>query len=101
MSQIVKDLTQSIKQVSLNWILLVVDFLYKPLGDTPLKWYAGVGPYAVFGDPFTLGVVGEVGLEYRFDAPISVSADWRPAFSIIENTDFHAGGFGLNVRYIF
>ena len=26
---------------------LLMDFLYKPLGDSPLRWYAGVGPYAV------------------------------------------------------
>ena len=80
---------------------LLVDFLYKPLGDEQLYWYAGVGPYAVFSDPFVLGVMGELGLEYRFNAPISVSADWRPAFRIIENTDFSTGGFGFNVRYIF
>jgi hypothetical protein len=80
---------------------LLWDFIYKPLGGEALNWYAGVGPYAVFDDPFTLGIVGELGLEYRFNFPISVSADWRPSFRIIDNTDFHAGGFGLNVRYIF
>ena len=80
---------------------LLVDFLYEPLGDSQLHWYAGVGPYAVFGDPFSLGVVGEIGLEYRFEFPISLSADWRPAFRIVENTEFDTGGFGMNVRYIF
>ena len=80
---------------------LLVDFIYRPLGDTPFHWYTGVGAFAVFGDPFSLGVNAEIGLEYRFDFPISVSADWRPAFRIIENTDFSTGGFGLNVRYIF
>jgi len=80
---------------------LLWDFIYKPLGGEALNWYAGVGPYAVFDDPFTLGIVGELGLEYRFKFPVSVSADWRPSFRIIDNTDFHAGGFGLNVRYIF
>ena len=80
---------------------LLFDFIYRPLGGEALNWYAGVGPYAVFGDPFIFGVVGEVGLEYRFEFPISVSADWRPAFEIVDNTDFHTGGFGLNVRYVF
>jgi hypothetical protein len=80
---------------------LLFDFQYRPLGEEALNWYAGVGPYAVFSDPFTLGAVGEVGLEYRFDFPMSVSADWRPYFRIIDDTDFDAGGFGLNVRYIF
>ena len=80
---------------------LLFDFAYKPLGGEALNWYAGVGPYVVFDDPFLLGIVGELGLEYRFNFPISVSADWRPAFEIIDNTDLHTGGFGLNVRYVF
>jgi hypothetical protein len=33
--------------------------------------------------------------------PISLSADWRPTFWIIEDTDFRGGGFGLNARYVF
>jgi len=78
------------------------DFIYRPLGDEALNWYAGVGPYVWFYDPFQLGAVGEIGVEYLFDAiPVSLSADWRPAVSVIEETDFHAGGFGLNIRYIF
>jgi len=80
---------------------LIFDFLYKPLGGEALNWYAGVGAFTVSDDPFSLGAVGEVGLEYRFDFPISVSADWRPYFRIVEDTDFNAGGFGLNVRYVF
>ena len=80
---------------------LLWNFIYKPLGGEALNWYAGVGPYVVIDDPFWLGVVGEIGLEYRFQFPVSISADWRPSFSIIEKTDFHAGGFGVNVRYIF
>ena len=78
------------------------DFLYRPLGGEAFNWYAGAGPYTVIGDPFALGVMGELGLEYRFNSvPISLSGDWRPAFRIIENTDFSFGGFGFNVRYIF
>ena len=80
---------------------LLWDFIYQPLDGEALNWYAGVGPFAQIDDPFALGVVGEIGLEYRFKFPLSVSADWHPAFRIIENTDFSAGGFGLNVRYIF
>jgi len=30
-----------------------------------------------------------------------IGADWRPSFIIIEETDFEAGWFGLNVRYVF
>ncbi|MDB4582707.1 hypothetical protein N9164_06115 [Draconibacterium sp.] len=78
------------------------DFLYRPLGDEAFYWYVGAGPYMVIDDPFWLGVAGEVGLEYRFEAvPIALGLDWRPELSIIEKTSFHAGGFGFNVRYIF
>lgn len=78
------------------------DFLYRPLGDEAFYWYVGVGPYIWADDPFWLGAVGEVGLEYQFNSiPISLSLDWRPALSIVEVTKFHAGGFGLNVRYVF
>ncbi|TRX40875.1 outer membrane insertion C- signal [Flavobacterium restrictum] len=78
------------------------DFVYKPIDGDNLNWYAGVGPSAFIGDNFLLGASGEVGLEYRFEgAPIALGVDWRPTLWIVENTDFHAGGFGLNVRYVF
>lgn len=78
------------------------DFLYRPLGDEAFKWYLGVGPYIQIDDPFWLGVAGEIGLEYSFiTVPISLSLDWRPNVSIVESTDFHAEGFGFNVRYVF
>lgn len=78
------------------------DFVYRPLGGEAFYWYVGVGPSMLIDDPFLLGASGEIGLSYTFNgAPISLSADWRPTFYIIEDTDFHAGGFGFNVRYVF
>lgn len=78
------------------------DFLYKPLGDEAFHWYVGAGPYIRIDDPFWFGVAAEIGLEYNFKAvPIALGIDWRPSVSIIEETDFHAGGFGINVRYVF
>jgi hypothetical protein len=78
------------------------DFLYRPLGEEAFNWYVGVGPSMSIDDPFLLGASGEIGLSYTFaNAPISLSADWRPTFFIIEETDFSAGGFGFNARYIF
>jgi hypothetical protein len=76
------------------------DFLYQPLG-TGFNWYVGAGPTAYLGDPFSLGVSGEIGLEYHFDFPLALGVDWRPTFIIIEDTDFEAGWFGLNIRYVF
>jgi hypothetical protein len=78
------------------------DFLYKPIGGEAFSWYLGVGPSMLIDDPFLLGASGEVGLAYTFNnVPISLSADWRPTLFIIEDTDFAAGGFGINVRYVF
>lgn len=81
---------------------LLWDFLYKPLGGEAFNWYLGVGPSMLIDDPFLLGVSGEIGLEYRFaNAPIAIGADWRPTFVIIENTDFAADSFGVNIRFVF
>lgn len=78
------------------------DFLYKPLGAEVFNWYVGVGPSMLIDDPFFLGVSGEIGLDYHFNGvPLSLSADWRPTIWLIEETEFGAGGFGLNVRYVF
>ena len=81
---------------------LLWDFLYRPLGEEAFNWYVGAGPYTFIGDPFALGIIGEIGLEYRFkEVPIVLGGDWRPYFRLIDNTDFGAEGFGLNVRWVF
>lgn len=77
------------------------DLIYKPLGEENFNWYVGVGPSAYFGDDFLLGASGEIGLEYAFEAPISIGLDYRPTFWIVEDTEFEWGGFGLNIRYRF
>lgn len=85
------------------------DFLYRPLAGESFNWYMGVGPYlGVFdngkdnGTNFNLGAAFEIGLEYRFNSiPIALGVDYRPLLEIVDNTDFHAGGFGLNIRYVF
>lgn len=76
------------------------DFIYRPLGGEAFNWYAGAGPFVGFGDIFSLGAAGEIGLQYNFNFPMSLSLDWRPYFRLVEDTDFYAGGFGLNVRYV-
>jgi len=81
---------------------LLWDFLYRPLGNEAFDWYAGIGPYTFLGDPFQLGVVAEIGLEYHFKGfPLALGGDWRPFFRLIDNTDFGWGGFGFNARFVF
>lgn len=79
------------------------DLIYKPLGGEAFNWYLGVGPSANLGDDdFYLGASGEIGIEYLFNSvPITLGLDYRPTFWIVEDTDFDAGGFGLNVRWRF
>ena len=78
------------------------DFIYRPLGDEAFNWYAGAGAFTFIGDSFDLGIIGEIGLEYRFKAvPIALGLDWRPYLKIIDETKFGADGFGLNVRWVF
>jgi len=81
---------------------LLWDFIYRPLGEEAFNWYVGAGPYMQIDDPFWFGVAGEIGLEYKFnEVPIALGLDWRPRLSIVEVTDLHVEGFGLNVRYVF
>lgn len=83
-----------------------IDALWNPVYDnistSDFKWYAGFGPSLYLADDFKLGVAGEIGVEYPFaDVPITLGLDWRPYFILVENTNFDAGGFGLNVRWRF
>ena len=78
------------------------DVIYRPLGADGFNWYLGVGPYLFIGDPFQLGVSGEIGIEYHFkDAPIALGADWRPTLRIVDNTDMIWDRAGFNIRYVF
>lgn len=78
------------------------DFYRKPLQGEAFSIYAGAGAFAWLGDPFFLGVSGEIGLDYHFkQLPLSLSFDWRPSFTIIESTSFDATRFGFNVRFVF
>lgn len=78
------------------------DFLYQPLGDLPLKWYAGVGPSMFIGDNASIAGMAELGLSHKIkEIPLTVSGDWRPTLILVETTDIYFGYFGLNVRYVF
>jgi len=80
----------------------LADFIIKPLSGEAFFYYIGAGAFAWLGDPFQLGISGELGLEYRFNTvPLALGLDWRPSFRIIDDTDFHADRFGFNIRYVF
>lgn len=78
------------------------DFVDKPLAGTVLNWYVGAGPSLLIHDPFWLGISGEIGLEYHFkEIPLALGVDWRPTLYLVDEFDFHGGGFGFNARYVF
>ena len=67
-----------------------------------LGWYAGPGvTLGAWDNNFNVGITGQIGLEYAFDAPISLSIDWKPAIHLINDIDFGWQGFALGVRYRF
>lgn len=76
--------------------------IHKPIqGVEGLKWYYGGGASAfVFSKSASLGILGNLGLDYKItNAPINFSLDWVPAFLIGRYNGF-GGGFGaLSVRY--
>lgn len=78
------------------------DFVHRPLGNEAFKWYLGAGPSMSIDNDFWFGVSGEIGLEYHFKgAPIALGVDYRPTLWIVQDSDFNAGGFGCNIRYVF
>lgn len=81
---------------------VIYNFIHKPIADSDFLWYAGFGPYVLTEDPFSLGAVGEIGVEYRIDnGPFTVGVDWLPYFRIIDDTTFGTNTMGVNVKYRF
>ena len=80
----------------------LVDLVMRPLQGEAFYYYLGIGVFSWIGDPFSLGISGELGLEYRFNnVPIALGVDWRPSLRVIDKTKFHADRFGFNIRFVF
>jgi opacity protein-like surface antigen len=72
------------------------------------QWYAGAG--AGFGawsnkdfkSGFSLGVQGQIGIEYSFaKAPLVMSIDYRPGVYLIPESVVDWTGLALGIRYCF
>ena len=85
-------------------------------GVEGLKWYYGGGATAFFWNydevfysndnynGFNLGIMGNLGLDYKFvSAPINLSLDWVPTFVIGDGlyNNFRADYGALSIRYTF
>lgn len=69
--------------------------------DGSFKWFTGVGA-SIGTDDYrgAIGVLGNIGVEYNFEIPLQLTADYRPAFFFGE-TGLWLTGFALGVRYKF
>ncbi|MCR4566004.1 MAG: hypothetical protein K5651_07940, partial [Bacteroidales bacterium] len=74
---------------------------------TPGTWTFYAGPGAQFGTYFGLGAfaaniaaVGQVGLSYKFDFPLELSLDMRPALGVAINSSEGATAAGLYFNYL-
>jgi len=81
------------------------------LGDG-FNWYAGVGAgigtYNFnYGNDihanrdFSIGVLGQVGLEYKFEIPLTLSLDYRPGIYFVPSFNGSYDGICLGARYRF
>jgi len=77
-----------------------------------LHWYVGPGVcvgtriwHDAYNDArirFDMGIGGQVGIEYDFDAPIQLTLDYRPMFNFFGHsgpTYFDCAAFGVRYRF--
>lgn len=82
---------------------VLYDFVVAPVfKNSGFNYYAGIGLTSLFASEFKLGVMGELGFEYRFrSVPLVAGLDYRPAVIVVEKMDFVYANFGFNFRYAF
>lgn len=88
-----------------NGFYLTGVYDYLIASEDRFNFYAGPGAALGFynGDDnsgFNLGIVGQLGVEYNFDLPITFSLDWRPVWNFMYG-GFGWEGVGFAVRYRF
>lgn len=71
---------------------------YAGPGASVAVWENGEGDNVVYA-----GIVGNVGLEYTFEFPLSLSVDFRPRIMVGDGKIRENGPFtmGIGVRYVF
>ena len=82
---------------------VLYDFVVAPVfKNSGFNYYAGIGLTSLFASDFKLGVMGELGFEYRFrSVPLVAGLDYRPAVIVVDKMDFVYANFGFNFRYRF
>jgi hypothetical protein len=76
------------------------------------NWYAGFGAgigsynFGYVGNPngssnFSIGAVGQVGIEYKFEVPLTLSLDYRPGMYFLNGFNSSIDGICIAGRYRF
>lgn len=81
----------------------IYDFILASEGN--FNFYAGPGVSLGYYDNdddngFNFAIAGQIGMEYNFNLPITLSLDWRPAYYFQYN-GFGWQGLALGIRYRF
>ena len=83
---------------------------YSFAGAPGLGWYIGPGAHVGFwkknyrdkyNSTADIGIDGVLGLDYRIkNAPINLSLDWQPSYSLLGNAGLSPQFGGIAIRYI-
>ncbi len=67
-----------------------------------LSWFYGGGGYLSFNNPKTgFGVLGNVGLDYKFEGiPINLAIDFKPEINFAPKVNPNFNTFGFAIRYV-
>ena len=76
------------------------------------NWYAGIGAgigtynFGYVGNPngpsnFSIGALGQIGIEYKFEIPLTISLDYRPGIYFVPGIYSTYDGISLGARYRF
>ena len=71
------------------------------------NWYAGVGAgigsykFDLVNQKFSVGALGQVGIEYKFEIPLTISLDYRPGLYFINGINSSYDGICIAGRYRF
>ncbi len=81
----------------------IYDFILASEGN--FNFYAGPGAALGFYDHdddsgMNIAIAGQLGMEYNFNMPLTLSLDWRPAY-FFQYDGFGWQGLALGIRYRF
>jgi len=79
-----------------DWLFALSD------GPSGLKFYPGIGPEIYFpNNDVRFNIVGNFGVEYSFDFPLSIGFDWRPGFQLTNDFRWISSNWGFMARFRF